>query len=49
MFLPKILLQFRKNQIFFLQNIDKNIKDPTSDALGFAKLALLGASEKQFQ
>ena len=40
---------FSNNQIFFLQNIDKNIKNPTSDALDFVKLALLGASEKQFQ
>ena len=38
-----------KKSVFFLQNIDKNIKNPTSDALDFVKLALLGASEKQFQ
>ena len=38
-----------KKSDFFLQNIDKNIKNPTSDALDFVKLALLGASEKQFQ
>ena len=47
----KLLKQhkFRKNKIFFLQNIDKNIKNPTFDALDFVKLALLETSEKQFQ
>ena len=38
-FLPKILLQFQN------ENIDKNIKNPTSDAPDFVKLALLGASK----
>ena len=47
-FLHQILLQFRKNQNFFFQNIDKNCKNPTSDALDFVNLALLGASENPF-
>ena len=48
-FFPKLLFNFEKIRFFFLQNIDKNIKNPTSDALDFVKLALLRAPEKQFQ
>ena len=36
---------FEKNKKFFFQNNDKNIKNPTSYALCFVKLALLGASK----
>ena len=36
------------NNIVIAQK-NKNIKNPTSDALDFVKLALLEASEKQFQ